>query len=108
MYFKILQFLKKNIDKRYYNYYSMDRETLIREMFPWISKIWEYNELDLFLKNTTVSSTATLMKVIWTFYWWEVNRLTAEWKFSEIEKYQWLLEFVQAVRDYQEYILTIK
>jgi hypothetical protein len=98
--------LKKYIDKLYYNKYTHDRETLIREMFPNIENIWEYKHIDFYLRNSTISQTNDLVKAIWAFYWWEVARLTKENKYDEIMKYQWLIDFSQTIKDYHEYVLT--
>ena len=106
--FILLRILKKIIDKAYYNQYTYNRETLVREMFPWIYNIWELKEIDSFVRNWSVTQTNELVKAIWAFYWGQVSRLTSAWKYAEIEKYQWLLDFCQAIRDYQEYILTVK
>lgn len=106
--FRIIKFIKKYIDKIYYLHYTRDRETLVREMFPWINYIWEYRFIDLYLKNSTPESLDSIIKVIFTFYRWEVNRLTLEWKFQWIERYQWLLDFCQSLKDYQQYVFEEK
>lgn len=105
---KILTYIKKFIDKLYYSEYNYNKDTLIREMFPWIVNIWEYKKIDLFLKNNSTSDILDLIEVIWAFYWWEVYRCTKEWKFQEIEKLQWLIDFAQSIKDYQEYIILNK
>jgi hypothetical protein len=105
---KILGALKKIIDKQYYKYYTLDRETLIRQMFPGIHSIWEYTRIDIFFRNNGPEKVDEIIKLIWTYYRWEVERLNMEWKFSEIERYQWIVDFIQAIKDYQEYILTEK
>lgn len=102
---KCLLITKKLIDKLYYSYYTADKEALIREMFPWINYIWDYSHIDLFLKTTSYDSLDSIVKVITTFYWGEVWRLTIENKFQQIERYQGLLEFCVSIRDYQQYLL---
>lgn len=105
---KILTYIKKIVDKYYYNEYTYDKDTLIREMFPWIINIWEYKKIDSFLRKNSPSDISDLIEAIWAFYRWEVDRCTKEWKFQEIERYQWLIDFSQSIRDYQEYILLNK
>jgi hypothetical protein len=106
--FNLLKIVKKIIDKAYYNQYTYNRETLVREMFPWIVSIWEYKEIDSFLRHWNITQTNDIVRAIWAFYWGKVKELTSAWKYVEIEKYQWLLDFCQSIRDYQEYILTIE
>lgn len=103
--FTMLTFVKKFIDKLYYSKYTRSRETLIREVFPWINYIWDYSTVELFLKSSNPTAVSDLIKVITTFYWWEVNRLTIQNDFQWIVRYQGLLDFCQSLRDYQEYIL---
>lgn len=97
--------LKKIIDKIYYTEYTFNKETLIREMFPWISNVWWYELLNIFFRNYSPTQVDEFIKIIWAYYRWEVERLTLLWKFSEIERFQWLLDFAQALKDYQDYIL---
>lgn len=96
----IITKLKKFIDKIYYNQYYGGREILIREIFPWINNVWEFKELTKFLNSQDSTNITILIKVIWDFYWWEVSRLSLDWKFSEIERNQWLLDFAQSLKDY--------
>jgi len=104
----IIRLLKKIIDKQYYKYYTEDKETLIRQMFPWIQQVWEYKKLSLFLQSNGPQQINDIIEIIWAYYRWEVERLNMEWKFSEVERYQWLVDFSQSLRDYQEYVLTEK
>jgi hypothetical protein len=101
----IIILLKKIIDKIYYNRYYVWREILIRKIFPWIKNVWDYKKLNNFLKETDISSVNRLIEIVWDFYRWEVSRLSLEWKFSTIERYQWLLDFAQALEDYQMLLL---
>ena len=71
-------------------------------------KLGEYKKLDIFLKNNWPQQINDMVEIIWAYYRWEVERLNMEWKFSEVERYQWLVDFSQAIRDYQEYVLTQK
>ena len=101
----IITQLKKIIDKLYYSKYSVSREILVREIFPWTYNVWEYKTLQNFLKSQDQSSIALLIKVIWDFYWWEVSRLSLEWKFSSIERNQGLIDFAQSLKDYNSMLL---
>lgn len=99
----IITYLKEKIDKLYYSKYTLgQRGTLIRTMFPWITKVWEYSRLEEYLITT---SPTELNRVIWfitSFYWWEVSRLTANSKFEEIKRYQGLIDLCQSLKDYSE------
>lgn len=101
----IITLIKKYIDKIYYTKYSTDREILVREIFPWAYNVWEYKALTSFLKSQDQTSITLLIKVIWDFYWWEVSRLSLEWKFSSIERNQGLLDFAQSLKDYNSMLL---
>lgn len=105
MFKKIIKWLKVKVDKIYYSVYTTDEWTLIREMFPWINSIWEYKHINTFLRNNRPSDISLLMNVITAYYWWEVKRLTEEGNFQTIERYQWLLDFIQDIRDYQAYLV---
>lgn len=102
---KIIVKVKKFIDNIYYKDYYENREILIREIFPWVNHVGEFKYLDLFLKNHNTTDIENLVKVIWDFYWWEVSRLSLEWKFSSIERNQWLLDFAQSLKDYNIMLL---
>jgi hypothetical protein len=101
--FKIIKWLKKVIDKAYYSEYTYNRETLIREMFPWIISIWEYKNLNTFILNNNIENINSIVKIIWDYYWGEVQRYTFEKNFQKIESLQWLLDFSQSIKDYYEY-----
>lgn len=102
---KLILWLKKNIDKIYYTEYTFNKETLIREMFPWITGVWEYEALNVFFRNSSPNQIHEFIKIIWAYYRWEVQRLTLEDNPAEIKRFQWLLDFAQALKDYQDYIL---
>lgn len=102
----MIKYIKKQIDKIYYSQYNPWRETLIREMFPWIINVWEYKEVEIFFKNMSIQQTSYLIKTIWAFYWGEVNRLTLEGKFDKIERLQGLIDFTVFLKDYEEYALS--
>ena len=103
---KIVVWLKKKLDKIYYNQYTLSRETLIREMFPWINRVWEYDHLETFMRNTSVSQLLDLITVIYSYYWGEVNALISVWKIDEINKLKWLLDFANAIRDYKDRVMS--
>lgn len=98
---KIITAIKKFVDKIYYNGYYDRREILVREIFPNIKEIGEYKKLSTFLETQDHSSVDRLIEVITDFYWWEVSQLSLDWKFSSIERYQWLLDFAQSLKDYR-------
>lgn len=102
---KVITILKKNLDKLYYSQYTLQRETLIREMFPWIQQIWEYKHIDIYIRNHNITEIDDLIKTIYSFYRWEVNRFILEWKIENINNLQWLLDFIYSIRSFQEEIL---
>ena len=101
---KIISIAKKYIDKAYYSYYTLDKEALIREAFPWINYVGDYTNITLFMKTNSLDTLETISQVITTYYWWEVNRLIKEDNFQQIERYQWLLDFCQSMKDYKTYL----
>ena len=103
---KVITILKKNLDKIYYSQYTPSRETLIREMFPWIEKIWEYNYIDIYIRNHNITDIEELIKVIYSFYWWEVNKYILLWEIENINKLQWLLDFIYSIKSFQEEVLS--
>lgn len=103
----ILVWLKKTIDKMYYVEYSKPKETLIREMFPWIDNVWEYKLLDTYIaSHNNMNEIYTLIRVIHSFYRWEVNSLIANWKVDEINNYKWLLIFANSLKDFYDVYLS--
>jgi len=88
---KILTFIKHFFDKQKdVTYNSLDRETLVRKMFPWIHRLDDKKTLDRLLK----SLDPDIRKVLNTYYWSEVNQLIELKKYWEIIKYEWILKFI--------------
>lgn len=104
--FKIISWLKKSIDRVYYNSYNLKRETLVREMFPWINNVWEYKYIETYIRNNNLSNILDLVKVIHSYYRWEVNTLISIWKIDEIKNLKWLLDFSIALRDYKDRVMS--
>jgi len=107
----IIRYLKNFVDKLYYNKYNLwERETLIRQMFPWINKVWEYETLNLFLKDKSLSDLDQLLKTLMSYYWWEVARHAEANNTTAIREMKGLLDFCQSVKDYinELYNLNIK
>lgn len=106
--FVIIAFLKKTFDKLYYSKYTIqERGALIRTMFPWINKVGEYERLNSFLKDRSQYELDEYIWAIMAYYWWEVETLTMKWEFNKIERYQWLVDFCQAIRDYSNEVYNL-
>ena len=106
---KIIIFLKKFIDKLYYiKYNAWNKEILIRQMFPWIEKVWEYSKIEDFLQGRSTSEIDQVVSTIMSYYWWEVARLNSNKNHDEIWSLQWLVDFCQSLKDYlnELYILN--
>lgn len=91
---RIIPWIKKYVDKIYYSEYTLSRETLIREMFPWINNIWEYKKINDFLLTHDISELNDIIWIIYSFYWGQVSILVHNNKESEVIHYKWLLELV--------------
>ena len=106
--FKVLKIIKKYVDKLYYSQYTWDTETLIRQMFPWVSTLTtqDYSVINNFLLNTTPAELSKLTNVITTFYWLEVNREILKNNLQWIVKYQWLIELSNSLTDFQRIYLA--
>jgi len=103
----IITFFKNLIDKLYYSKYNLgNQEALIRKMFPWIKIVWEYSQLELFLKDKTAKDLSDIKMAIMSYYWGENARLTLEWKFEEIKRIQWLVDFCQSLTDYVNELIS--
>jgi len=105
----IIIWLKKYVDKLYYSKYTLgERGALIRTMFPWITKVWEYKTLESFLITTSLAEIDQLTWAIMSYYWWEVERLTLKWEFEWIRRYQGLVDFCQSIQDFSKENLYLK
>ena len=102
---KILSWMKKYLDRMYYNLYNLDRGPLVREMFPWIYDIWEYKHIETFVRNNSMQQISDLSQVAYSYYRWEVNTLISIWKIDEIKSLKWLLDFASTLREYKERVM---
>lgn len=85
-------FLKYFFDKKNNNSYNTDiNGTLIRKMFPWINNI---DNKKILIRQLT-SLDPDIRKVLNTYYRSEVNMLIEQKKYSEIEKYEWILKLIE-------------
>ena len=107
LFFKIISIIKKWVDKLYYSRYTLKRETLIREMFPWVNTLTldDYSVINNFLVTITPSDLSKLIKVITTFYWLEVNRCVTSGNIQWIIKFQWLIDLCDSLADAQVILL---
>lgn len=108
--FNILTFIKKCVDKAYYSMYTLDTETLIRKMFPWVETITQqdYSVINNFLLTTSPADLQRIVNVITTFYWIEVNREIWKHNIQWITKYEWLIELCNSLTDFQRIYLAEK
>lgn len=106
----ILKWLKQKVDKLYKKEYNVTQETLVREMFPWIYNVWEYKFLNNYIaSHCSINEITDLIKVIHSFYWWEINQLIASWKIESINDYRWLLIFANNLKDFYDiYVQNLK
>ena len=102
---KLIKWLKKSLDRIYYNSYTLERGPLIREMFPWIYNVWAYAHFETFIRNNDVSQIAIIIEVVTSYYRGEVDSLIAVWKIEEIKNLKWLLDFASYLRDYKDRVM---
>lgn len=102
----IISILKKYIDKLYYNYYTYNRETLIREMFPWITKVWEYEKLNEYIVSHSLQEITMIASMLTSYYWWEANSLILKNREEDIKYLKWILDLALTLERFKEANLT--
>lgn len=102
----ILSLLKKSIDKLYYSEYTFRRETLIREMFPWINAIWDYKKINEYIATHSQNEVTHIIEILYSFYWWEVNLLVHQWKEDEVKNLKWILTFALTLERFRDQYLN--
>lgn len=101
----IILYIKKNLDKIYYSQYTSKWETLIRNMFPWISNINEYKTLQDYIVTHPSEDVSTIIKILYSFYWGEVNLLVHSWREDDVKYLKWILDFAKLLDTYRvEYL----
>jgi len=104
----LVKWLKLKLDKIYYSEYTLSRETLIREMFPWLNAIWEYKKLSEYIASHSHEEISKLIEILYSFYWWEANLLVHSNKEDDVKYLKWILEFALALERFREAYLIEK
>lgn len=104
--FFLIRKAKKIVDNLYYNKYHLNKqEPLVRKMFPWITRVSEYDFVSTYLKDKQVSEISDLKKLILSFYWGEVALATSSKNFNRIEQLQVLVDFTDSISDFHSEVL---
>ena len=105
---KLIFIIKKKIDKLYYSKYNLSVETLAREMFPWLTAIWEYKKINEYIASHSFEEVQKIIEILYSFYWGEVNLLVHTWKVDDVKNLRWLLDFALALERFRDQYLSEK
>lgn len=101
----IITWLKKKLDKLYYSEYTLSRETLIREMFPWVNAIWDYKKINEYIASHSLDEVTKVIEILYSFYWWEVHLLVNSWKEDDVKYLKWILSFALMLERFKDQYL---
>lgn len=102
----IIAFLKKRIDRIYYSEYTISRETLIREMFPWLKAIWEYKKVNEYIASHSFEEIEKIIEILYSFYRWEVSIFVHTNKEDDVKYLKWILDFALALERFRDQYLS--
>ena len=104
--------LKKYLDFLYYEkYHIQERWEMIRTSLVSTWQWEEYKELEKLIKQMWVSEVNNMKEILMSFYRWEVTTLVDRSRkdptlIQHIKKYDWIIEFCEAVTEYSELVFN--